>query len=524
MVIKELRDVTYEIGERKLFTIKELQIRTNERIGLIGRNGSGKTTLLELISGKRNIQTGEMIGSPSCTLLPQLKKTDTTKSGGEVTKAYIDKALAQKAEILLADEPTTNLDTERIEMLESAFTRYQGAIILVSHDRTFLDRICETIWEIEDGTIHVYKGNYSDFLKQKERLNKEHEKAYENYILKKRQLEEALRIKEQKAKRATKKPKHVSHSEAKIIGAKPYFAKKQKKLQKAAKAIETRIEKLEKVEKVKELPKVKMILPNQEMLQGRVIIRTEDLQGNIGSRTLWNEANIHIKGGEKIAIIGSNGSGKTTLVKKLVNRKPGVYISPSVKIAYFSQNLDILHSEKTILENVMKTSIQDETTVRTILARLHFFRDAVHKQVKVLSGGERVKVALAKLFVSDCNTLILDEPTNFLDIFALEALEDLLIDYEGTIIFVSHDRTFIEKIANRILAIENQEIIDFKGNYKQFLNRKNNQPKVDMKEQQLLLLETKISEVLSKLSLEPTEELELEFQNLLQEKKQLLQD
>lgn len=521
MVIKEIKNLRYEVADRKLLEIENLHIHNQARIGLIGRNGSGKTTLLEIIAGKRKILEGTVIGDRSCTLLPQLKRTKTNKSGGEITQNYIDKALAAKADLLLADEPTTNLDTERIGKLEKSLRKFPGAMILVSHDRTFLNALCDTIWEIEDGKVTVYKGNYSDYVQQKERRRREQERAYENYVQKKRQLEEALIIKQQRAKRATKKPKQISHSEAKITGAKPYFAKKQKKLQQAAKAIETRLEKLEKVEKIKELPTIKMTLPYQDSLHGRVIFRIENVQGTVGKRILWKKASFQIKGGEKVAIVGKNGTGKTTLIKKLINEDPGVSISPSVQIGYFSQNLDTLDTNQSILQNVMMTSIQDETTVRTVLARLHFFRDAVYKPINVLSGGERVKVALAKLLVSDCNTLVLDEPSNFLDVYALEALEKLLKDYGGTVLFVSHDRSFIQFIADRIVAIENERIIDFKGNYQQFINREE-QPEVDTKQQQLLLIETKISEVLSKLSIEPDDELEKVFQKLLKEKKNLL--
>lgn len=523
MIIKELTDVTYEIGGRKLFDIEHLQIRDKERIGLVGRNGSGKTTLLEIIAGKRSIQSGTISGNGTATLLPQLKRTSTVKSGGEVTQQYIDKALARKTELLLADEPTTNLDTVRIEKLEKTFARLQGAIIIVSHDRAFLDATCETIWEIADGKVEVYKGNYSDFTEQKEQKIQEQEKAYENYVQKRQQLEDALMLKEKKADRATKKPKNLSSSEARLKGAKPYFAKKQKKLQQVAKSIETRIEKLEKVEKVKELPPIKMSIPNQESLQGRIIIRAEHIAQSFGERVLWNEASFQIKGGDKIAIIGENGTGKTTLIKKLINEESGISISPAVKLGYFSQNLDVLDPQKSILENVMETAIQEESTVRTVLARLHFFRDAVYKRMDVLSGGERVKVTLAKLMVSDCNTLILDEPTNFLDIYAMEELEALLEEYEGTIVFVSHDRMFTSRIAERILAIEKNEIIDFHGSYEQFKHR-NMEVEVDTKEQKLLVIETRISEVLSRLSLEPTDELEEEFQALLKEKRKILDE
>lgn len=523
MVITEINQLKYEIQGHILFEIEHLQIHAKERIGLVGKNGTGKTSLLEIIAGKKQAQSGKIGGNTTSSLLPQLKDTNTIKSGGEVTQKYIDQALSEKAALLLADEPTTNLDTEKIEKLEKNFSRYHGAIILVSHDRAFLDAICQTIWEIDNGKVTVYKGDYSAYAEQKELKIRQQEAAYESYLQKKQQLENALELKEQKAQRATRKPKNVSKSEAKITGAKPYFAKKQKKLQQAAKSIETRIDKLEKAEKIREQPKIKMLLPNEEALKGRFIIRAENIPGEIGEKTLWNAADFHIKGGDKVALLGNNGTGKTTLIKKIIRGDAGISVSPAVKYAYFSQNLDILETNETILENVMSTSIQDETTVRTVLARLHFFRDSVYKEVNVLSGGERVKVAFAKLFVSDCNTLILDEPTNFLDIDAVEALEQLLIDYEGTVLLVSHDRTFIGNIADRIFAITNEKLATFDGNYEQFKNYKP-KPAMDTKEQQLLVIENKITEVLGKLSIEPSEALEQEFETLIRKKRKLLND
>uniref|UniRef100_UPI0030158DBF ATP-binding cassette domain-containing protein n=1 Tax=Oceanobacillus massiliensis TaxID=1465765 RepID=UPI0030158DBF len=300
-------------------------------------------------------------------------------------------------------------------------------------------------------------------------------------------------------------------------GAKPYFAKKQKKLHKTAKAIETRLEKLEAVEKVKEHTPIKMSLPNQEKIAGRIVIRAEDAKADLADRTLWRPASFHIKGGDKVAILGRNGVGKTTLIKKIIAGDQNISISPALKIGYFSQNLDVLETEQTILQNVSVTSEQDETLIRTVLARLHFYQDDVYKKVNVLSGGERVKVAFAKLFVSDVNLSILDEPTNFLDIEAVEALENLLEDYEGTILVVTHDRRFIQSIANRILSIENNEITLFDGSYEAFTNYKPEQEASSL-EQELLLIETKITEILSKLSIEPTDSLEKEFQALLAEK------
>src|SRR5699024_3114855 len=398
---------------RLLIDIKHLQVHQNDRIGLVGRNGSGKTTLLEFLAGiKEPDDGGAIIAHASSELLPQLKNTQTTKSGGEVTQAYINRSLAKKSDLLFADEPTTNLDTSHIEKLEKQLEKWQGAIIIVSHDRAFLDNLCSTIWELDEGKINVYKGNYSDYVAQKELKQRQQENAYEQYEKKKRQLQKALVEKEQKAQQATKVPKSVSPSERRLLGAKTHFANIQKKLRQSASAIETRLEKLDDVQKIKELPPIKMSLPDEDSFKGRIVVRATDFEGIIGKRVLWKTTNFEIKGGDKVAIIGNNGSGKTTLVKKILNQDAGISTSPAMKIGYFSQNLDILDTNQSILENVLSTSNHDETLIRTVLARLHFFREDVYKTVNMLSGGERVKVAFAKLFVSHINTLILDEPTN----------------------------------------------------------------------------------------------------------------
>lgn len=520
MILLEAKQLKIYVKDRLLIDAKQLRIQAGDRIGLVGRNGSGKTTLMEVLAGIRESSEGNVSSTATCELLPQLKETNTTKSGGEITQDYINQSLAKKTDILLADEPTTNLDTGHIEKLEKQLQRWQGALMIVSHDRAFLDALCTTIWEVDEGKITTYKGNYTDYTRQKELEVRQQQAAYEQYTKKKRQLEQALDLKEQKAQRATKKPKNVSSSEAKITGAKPYFANKQKKLRQTAKAIETRLEKLDKVEKVNEKAPVRMALPDQEALYGKVILRAEDAGGKINERVLWRPATFHIKGGDHLAIIGNNGSGKTTLLKKMISEEPGFPMSPAVKIGYFSQNLDILDPERTILENVSSTSSQSETFIRTVLARLHFYRDDVYKEVNQLSGGERVKVGLAKLFVSDINTLILDEPTNFLDIEALEALEELLADYAGTILLVSHDRRFIEHIAERVLVIEQQEIRLFNGSYSDYKQAEEPEKPVP-EEEELMVVETKLTEVLGKLSIEPTDELEEEFQELLARKRDL---
>ncbi|GIO23331.1 Vga family ABC-F type ribosomal protection protein [Oceanobacillus sp. J11TS1] len=523
MKILEAHHIKHSIKDRELFSIEHLAVHSKDRIGLVGKNGSGKTTLLNLLAGNIRPEQGTVQMYTLVELLPQLKEKSDQKSGGEVTQAYIVEALKKQTGLLLADEPTTNLDTAHIEWLEKQLSHWQGAFIIVSHDRNFLDKLCKEIWEIDKGTITIYSGNYSAYRQQKEKEIEKQRLAYEHYQQKKQQLERAIEKKEQKAQRATKTPKSkIGSTEQSLKGTKPYFAKKQKKLQKTSKALETRLENLEKVEKVTEAVPIKMTLPHQERLQKKIILRIEDVEGTVPGKRLWKRASLNIKGGDKVGIIGPNGAGKTTFLKKIMQGEDGITLNPSVKIGYFRQDLSTLNTAKSILENVKETSKQDETLIRTVLARLHFYRDDVFKPVLVLSGGERVKVAFAKLFVSDINMLILDEPTNYLDIEAVEALESLLLAYEGTVLFVSHDRQFTRNIATKIIEINNQELVCFEGNLKQ-LHEEPTEKKAEENaiEQQLMIIETKITEVLSKLSLEPSDELDQEFQKLLQQKQAL---
>lgn len=264
-----------------------------------------------------------------------------------------------------------------------------------------------------------------------------------------------------------------------------------------------------------------MDILNSNTFKHRTIFRIENLSGAIKDRLLWNSTSFNIYGGDKLAVTGSNGVGKTTLIKKMVKNQSGVTISPSVKIGYFSQNLDILELDKTILENVQSSSSQNETLIRTVLARMHFFKDDVHKSANVLSGGERVKLALTKVFLSDVNVLVLDEPTNFLDTNAIEAFESLLEAYEGSVIFVSHDRKFIDKIATRIITIHNKEISLFEGTYDELKEKRKTKIAEDTIENDKLLIDMKITEVLSRLSVDPSEELEKEYQNLIRKKRAL---
>lgn len=524
MTILEAHNIKHGIKEKTLFSIDHVSVDKNARIGLVGKNGSGKTTLLKILEGELEPDQGKIERHTSISLLPQLKESDGYKSGGEVTQDYIVKYMKKSSGLLIADEPTTNLDTIHVEWIEKELSNFQGAMILVSHDRSFLDKLCDTIWELDNEQLNVYTGNYSSYKKQKDEALERQQQEYENYRHKKAQLERAITKKKEKAERATKTPENkIGTPEETLKGARPYFAKKQKKLQKTSKAIETRLENLEKVDKVFEEPPLKMTLPEKDAINNKIILRFTDVQGSVPGKKLWDKTSFNIKSGDKVGIIGPNGAGKTTLLKKIMNQENGVQLHPAIKIGYFKQDLSTLDLASSILDNVKKTSIQEETVLRTVLARLHFRRDEVYKSVDILSGGEHVKVALAKLLTSDINTLILDEPTNFLDIDAMEALENLVQSYEGTVIFVSHDRRFVENTATKIIEINNQELTFFDGTFKQLEDESSKEAHVNTTKQELMIIETKISEVLGKLSIESSETLDREFQSLIKEKRKLEQ-
>src|SRR5699024_2346059 len=220
MVLLEATHLRMQIQDRELFHIEHLTVQENDRIGLVGINGSGKTTLLHILAEKTTPKTGTVHVHTSCALLPQLKQADSYQSGGEITQQYIDHVLAKKPSLLLLDEPTTNLDTMHIESLEKQLSRFVGAFVIISHDRFFLDQLCTKIWELDDGKLTSYQGNYTQYREQKELELRQQETAFDTYVAKKKQLEEALILKEEKAKRATKKPKKISPSEARIKGAK----------------------------------------------------------------------------------------------------------------------------------------------------------------------------------------------------------------------------------------------------------------------------------------------------------------
>ena len=539
MLVLEINNLRKYYGIRKIVEIDDLKAYKGDKIGIVGLNGSGKTTLLNIISKDIESDEGIVKTYGNISYIRQLEDEDKDRvegkyisefglkdkkeefmSGGEHTRLKIAKAFSKNPLLLLADEPTSNLDFEGIDMFLEKLSNFDGALLIVSHDRNLLDKVCNRILEIEDGNIKVYEGNYSQYNEQKELELKTKEAEYEKYIREKKRLERAIIETKNKSRSIKKTPKRMGNSEAKLHKMGSQNAKRS--LEKKAKAIETRLEKLDIKEKVKDIDRVKVDVLGDE-IYSKIIIEGRKVNKSFGKKILFNDGEFQIYNGRKIALIGKNGSGKTTLLKMIIRGEKGIKVSKKAKIGYFSQDLSILDEEKTILENVMENSIYDEATIRTILARFLFKRDEVYKKVKVLSGGERVKASLVKMLMSDFNVLIMDEPTNYLDIYSIEALEEALVDYAGTILFVSHDRRFIEKVADNIICIEDNKIKSFKGTLKEFDNRRNKPKDNDLKHimERKAVLEYRLSEVLGKLSVPSSdndvEALDREYKEIVKE-------
>ena len=377
------------------------------------------------------------------------KKVDTL-SGGQKTRVSLGKLLLTRPDILLLDEPTNHLDLNSIARLETYLMNYHGAVLIVSHDRYFLNRVVTKVLEIEQGSLTTYLGNYSD------------------YAVKKQQIREA-RLKEY-----LNQQQEIRHQEAVIEKLRSF--NREKSIRRAESRVKM-LDKMERVEKPVEMNTEIHLTLEPAIVSGNDVLSVEHLSKSFPGQTLFTDANFEIKRGEHVAVIGDNGTGKTTLLKilnQVVPADTGTFsLGTNVQIGYYDQEHHVLHMDKTIFEEISDDYPSlTNTRIRSILAAFLFTGDDVFKRIGDLSGGERGRVSLAKLMLSEANFLILDEPTNHLDIVSKEILEKALNDYTGTILYVSHDRYFINQTATRILELTGQTFVNYIGNYDYYLEKK----------------------------------------------------
>ena len=377
-------------------------------------------------------------------------KQISTLSGGQKTRVSLAKLLLQSPDLIILDEPTNHLDIASISWLETYLRSYKGAVLIVSHDRYFLDRVVTKVIAIENGLVRSYAGNYSDYAAKAAMLRKAAVNAY------------------------LKQQEEIHHQQQVIDKLKSFNREKSIK---RAESREKMLDKMELLEKPVEIRDDMHLKLTPQIISGNDVLSIEDLSKHFGSLTLFEHVDIEIKRGEHVAIIGDNGTGKTTLLKiinELESMDSGqIRLGSKVEIGYYDQEHHVLHSEKTLFDEISDDyPTLTNTQIRNTLAAFLFTGDDVFKKISELSGGERGRVSLAKLMLSNANFLILDEPTNHLDITSKEILEQALNDYEGTVLYVSHDRYFVNQTATRILDLYNKQFYSFAGNYDYYLEKK----------------------------------------------------
>ena len=380
----------------------------------------------------------------------EFDKSVATLSGGQKTRVALGKLLLSKPDIILLDEPTNHLDMNSIAWLETYLLNYQGVVIIVAHDRYFLNKVVTKVVELDNGHATVFLGNYSDYATKKAMLRNAQLKAWMN------------------------QQQEIKHQEQVIARLKSFNREKSIK---RAESREKMLDKIDRLEKPTELNSEIHLQLHPRVESGEDVLKVEHLSKAFDSQQLFSDLNFSVKRGEKVAIIGNNGTGKTTILKiinSVIEADAGSFtLGSKVHIGYYDQEHHVLHMEKTLFEEIADDyPTLTNTEIRNTLAAFLFTGDDVFKQIKDLSGGERGRVSLAKLMLSEANFLILDEPTNHLDIVSKEILEHALNQYTGTVLYVSHDRYFINQTASRILDLTGNTLVNYIGNYDYYLEKR----------------------------------------------------
>ena len=494
-----LKDVSFHLEDK-------------EKAAIVGINGSGKTTLLRCILGIEEADEGSIAFSKEKKmdyLAQQHADIETenedyeTLSGGQKTRKRLEEILQEKPDLLILDEPTNHLDIGSIQWLEKVLKRYDGAVLLVSHDRYFLDRIVTKVIDLERGKVRMYQGNYSAYAEKKRQLREAEWKAFQN----------------QQAE--------IKHQEAVIEKLKQFNREKSIKRAESREKMLLKVERLEKPEEIEN--EMKLLFAPRES-SGNDVLMAKELGKSYDGKRLFSHGTFSLQKGEHVALIGDNGSGKTTLLKilnGLIRADEGEFrLGSKVKIAYYDQEHAVLNMEKTLFDEIQDSyPDMNNTKVRNVLAAFLFTGDDVYKRIQDLSGGEQGRVSLAKLMLSDANFLILDEPTNHLDIQGKEVLEEAIRNYEGTVLYVSHDRYFINKTATRIIELFSNRFDNYIGNYDYYIEKKEDvRAYGDLQQKDKMPLETIDPEEAQRLEEKESKRLDWENQKELSAKRRKWQN
>ena len=522
-ILLEVHNLVKRWGDRTVLNLEHLAVYEGDRVGLIGENGAGKSTLLGVLSGELTPDAGAVRRYCPVAVIRQQGATDAAitgqyrsefraqenragLSGGELTRRRIAGALSQDAPLMLADEPTTDLDAEGVARLRERLAGHRGALILISHDRSLLNALCNRIWHLEDGQIIDFPGGYDDYQAELARRREHAQFEYDRYRAEVARLKSAAQRTAEWANSVKKAPRRMGNSEARLHTRE--YTNAVLAQSHARRKLQGRIERLEVKQRPRDLPDIRMALGATHPIQARTALSLRCKSLRAGDRTLLADTFLELPAGSRTALMGPNACGKTTLLRVLAGRidpavdfRGEVKTNPASRIGVFDQDhARLLNPEATALENAMAASCLPESVARTVLARLNLPGDQVFKPVAVLSGGERAKVALARLMLGDFNLLILDEPTNHLDIFTLQALQALLAGYAGTALFVSHDQSFVEAVATRTVRFEGTGLAAFEGSLSQLEAARTRDRSAEDRQLQISTLEMRMAALAARMA------------------------
>lgn len=536
------KHISKEFGDKVILNDINFEIESGKKIGIVGSNGAGKTTLADMITNTIKPTSGQLLWQYNGMDIGYMKQAteyldlEETLSGGERTKKLLTQHLYSKKDFLVLDEPTNHLDYEGVKWLIKQIKAFKGAVVIISHDRFFLDQCIDSIMEIDQGKIVNYNGNYSFYREEKRR-------RYESQLhlfMEQEKLKSQIRGQIEELKGWSEKAHRESRKKAiatgNKFGGKEYNRVKAKKKDKAVKSRIKRLEKIEVGGLIKPEEEIKVLFQLEATKKvGDTILQAKDIRKFYGNKLIFNQSSFYVKRGEKIGVYGVNGCGKSTLVKAILKQVPlegEIRISEERKIGYISQDVLDIKEEKSILQVFEATNREEERQIRMALVQMGFSNDRLYDKSEVLSLGERMKLKLLLLIRQGCEVLILDEPTNHIDLHVREQLEETLKDYNGTLILVTHDRYMLEQLCDKLLVFENQIIRRYEYGIREYLERKEQkqvaQDEAHRKEmksnkEDKMLLENEIAYIIGQLSREKQgtpmyEELDNKYQELIKKR------